>query len=79
MPISANRSIQISLIRAAILSYNVVFGLTYDLIGSALDLPWKITGSGVVFSKPIDTAGVRAGLTTGAEAAWIRTPCLVDQ
>ncbi len=68
--LGANKSIQIDTVAPTILSYNVVFGtknLTYDLIGSTrIDLPWKITGIEVVFSKPIDTADVKslAGLST---------------
>jgi hypothetical protein len=68
--LGANKSIQVDTVAPTVLSYDVVFGtknLTYNLIGSnRFDLPWKITGIEVVFSKPIDTADVNSltGLST---------------
>jgi hypothetical protein len=53
-----------------VVAYDVVFGsnsLTYDLLASnRYDLPWRITGIRVVFSKPINTADVNSlsGLST---------------
>jgi hypothetical protein len=68
--LSANKNIQIDTVAPTVVSYDVVFGinhLTYNLIGSnRYDLPWKITGIEVVFSKPIETADVNSltGLST---------------
>ena len=50
------------------LQYNVLFGSQrYNVIGSSrFDLPWKITGIQVVFSKPIASGDVNSlnGLST---------------
>ena len=66
--LGANKSIVIDTVAPAVVSFNVLFGSTcYNLIGSGrFDLPWKITGIRVVFSKPIASADVNSltGLTT---------------